>query len=103
MNFREFLRQGFVLLDGATGSNLQEAGMKSGECPEQWIVNHPDIFVELQKRYIEAGSDVLYTPTFTSTTIKLAEYGLDGQQEELIGQLVGLTKRAIAESGVVTL
>lgn len=100
MNFREFLRQGFVLLDGATGSNLQEAGMKSGECPEQWIVNHPDIFVELQKRYIEAGADVLYTPTFTSTTIKLAEYGLDGQQEELIRQLVGLTKRAIAESGV---
>ena len=100
MNFREFLRQGFVLLDGATGSNLQAAGMKSGECPEQWIVNHPDIFVELQKRYIEAGSDVLYTPTFTSTTIKLAEYGLDGQQEELIRQLAGLTKRAIAESGV---
>ena len=87
-------------MDGATGSNLQAAGMKSGECPEQWIVNHPDIFVELQKRYIEAGSDVLYTPTFTSTTIKLAEYGLDGQQEELIRQLAGLTKRAIAESGV---
>lgn len=100
VNFREFLRQGYVLLDGATGSNLQDAGMKSGECPEQWIVNHPDIFVDLQKRYIEAGADVLYTPTFTSTTIKLAEYGLDGQQEELIRKLVALTKRAIAESGV---
>lgn len=76
LDFREFLRRDFVILDGATGSNLQEAGMKSGECPEQWIVNHPDVFVELQKQYIQAGSDVLYTPTFTCTDVKLAEYGL---------------------------
>lgn len=98
MDFREFLKQGFVLLDGATGSNLQEAGMRSGECPEQWIVEHADIFIDLQKRYIEAGSDVLYTPTFTSTSIKLAEYGLESQQEELTGKLVALTKQAIEES-----
>lgn len=100
MDFREFLRKGFVILDGATGSNLQEAGMKSGECPEEWIVNHADIFVDLQKRYLEAGSDVLYTPTFTCSSIKLAEYGLADKQEELTKQLVTLTKRAIAESHV---
>lgn len=98
MNFREFLKQGFVILDGATGSNLQAAGMKSGDCPEQWIVDHADVFVNLQKRYIEAGSDALYTPTFTSTSIKLAEYGLEDQQETLTKTLVGLTKRAIEES-----
>lgn len=98
LNFREFLKQGFVILDGATGSNLQAAGMKSGDCPEQWIVNHADVFVDLQKRYIEAGSDVLYTPTFTSTSIKLAEYGLENQQEELTKKLVRLTKQAISES-----
>ena len=99
MDFREFLQQGFVVLDGATGSNLQEAGMKSGECPEQWIVDHPDIFIDLQKRYIEAGADVLYTPTFTSTSIKLAEYGLEAQQKELTKRLVDLTKQAIRKSG----
>ena len=99
MDFREFLNRGFVILDGATGSNLQKAGMKSGECPEQWIVNHSDIFIELQKQYIAAGSDVLYTPTFTSTSIKLAEYGLEEKQEELIYELIGLTKEAIRQSG----
>lgn len=99
LDFREFLRRDFVILDGATGSNLQEAGMKSGECPEQWIVNHPDVFVELQKQYIQAGSDVLYTPTFTCTDVKLAEYGLEKKQEELTKQLVSLTKQAIVESG----
>ena len=61
VDFREYLNAGFVILDGATGTNLQKAGMKSGDCPEQWIVEHPDVFIELQKQYIEAGSDVLYT------------------------------------------
>lgn len=99
MKFREFLNQGFVILDGATGSNLQQAGMKSGECPEQWIVDHPDIFIELQKNYIEAGSDVLYTPTFTCNRVKLEEYGLEHRQQELTKELVGLTKEAIRQSG----
>lgn len=98
MNFRDFINQGYVMLDGATGSNLQEAGMQSGVCPEQWIVEHSDIFVDLQRRYIEAGSDVLYTPTFTSNRIKLAEYGLQEKQEELIQKLVSLTKQAIEKS-----
>jgi 5-methyltetrahydrofolate--homocysteine methyltransferase len=99
LDFREFLNQGFVILDGATGSNLQKQGMMSGDCPEQWIVEHPEIFIDLQMQYIEAGSDALYTPTFTSTSVKLAEYGLEGQQEELIKKLAGLTKEAIRRSG----
>ena len=98
MDFREFLRQGFVVLDGATGSNLQQAGMKSGDCPEQWIAKHPEEFIDLQCRYIEAGSDVLYTPTFTCNRIKLDEYGLASKQEELTKTLVGLTKEAIRRS-----
>ena len=97
MDFREFLRQGFVVLDGATGSNLQQAGMESGDCPEQWIAKHPEVFIDLQCRYIEAGSDVLYTPTFTCNRIKLDEYGLASKQEELTKTLVGLTKKQFAE------
>ena len=99
MELREFLQQGFVLLDGATGSNLQQAGMESGECPEQWIVSHPDIFTDLQRQYIEAGSDVLYTSTFTCNRVKLAEYGLAGRQRELTAQLVSLTREAVRRSG----
>lgn len=98
MNFRNYLKQGFVLLDGGTGSNLQEHGMQAGDCPETWILEHPDVFVKLQKGYIGAGSDVLYAPTFTCSRIKLAEYGLEKRQRELIFDLVGLTKRAIRES-----
>ena len=48
------LENGPVYLDGATGSNLQKAGMPTGVCPEQWILDHPDVILDLQKRYIEA-------------------------------------------------
>ena len=99
MDFREFLDHGYVILDGATGSNLQLAGMKSGDCPEQWIVDHEEVFINLQQRYIEAGADVLYTPTFTCNRIKLEEYGLADKQQELTKKLVGFTKEAIKRSG----
>lgn len=98
MDIRELWKKGFVLLDGATGSNLQKHGMQAGECPELWILEHPDVFVELQKQYILAGSDVLYAPTFTCNRIKLAEYGLEAKVEEMTQQLVALSKRAIEES-----
>ena len=97
-DLRKQIQEGFFILDGATGSNLQKAGMKSGECPEQWILNHPDIFIDLQKKYIEAGSDAVYAPTFTSTRVKLDEYGLGAKQQEYVGRLVALSKQAVEES-----
>ena len=95
---RKQIQEDFFILDGATGSNLQKAGMKSGECPEQWILNHPDIFIDLQKKYIGAGSDAVYAPTFTSTRVKLDDYGLGAKQREYVGKLVGLSKQAVEES-----
>ncbi|MBO4375900.1 MAG: homocysteine S-methyltransferase family protein, partial [Lachnospiraceae bacterium] len=83
-----------LFLDGATGSNLMKAGMKAGECPEQWILNHPDVLLNLQKDYVEAGSDFLYAPTFTANRVKLTEYGLYDKQEQMINDLVALSKEA---------
>lgn len=47
-----------VILDGATGTNLQKAGMPVGVCPEQWILENPGVLIELQERYVEAGTDI---------------------------------------------
>jgi 5-methyltetrahydrofolate--homocysteine methyltransferase len=68
--------------------------MINGVCPEQWILEHPDVLVDLQKRYIEAGTDILYAPTFTSNRIKLGEYGLDERCESITKELVALSKKA---------
>ncbi|MBO4514915.1 MAG: homocysteine S-methyltransferase family protein [Lachnospiraceae bacterium] len=97
MTKTEFLRlteKEFLYLDGATGSNLVKAGMPAGVCPEDWILKHPDVMLKLQMDYVEAGTDVLYAPTFTANRIKLAEYGLEGKMEEMIQGLVKISRQA---------
>lgn len=95
--FRELAESRLVFLDGATGSNLQKAGMPAGVCPEQWILENPECFLALQKSYLHRGTDILYAPTFSANRSKLTEYGLEGRIEELNRDLVGLSKRAVGE------
>ncbi|MFW5632759.1 MAG: homocysteine S-methyltransferase family protein, partial [Acetivibrio ethanolgignens] len=92
--FRELIEKKIVLLDGATGSNLQKSGMPVGVCPEKWILENPQALIELQKAYIAAGTDILYAPTFTSNRIKLKEYGLEADIASINKELVGLSKKA---------
>ena len=96
--FQTFIKKGKMILDGATGSNLQKRGMPTGVCPEEWILEHPDVLVGLQREYIEAGSDVLYAPTFSGNRIKLEEYGLADRISEMNHSLVGLSFEAIRQA-----
>lgn len=93
--------EGFVLLDGATGSNLIKRGMPAGVCPEKWILDNCEVLLQLQKEYVEAGSDVIYAPTFTCNRVKLEEYGLADKQEEIIGRLVSISKEAAGGKALV--
>ena len=86
-----------LILDGATGSNLQRRGMPSGVCPEQWILEHPEVLCGLQKEYLAAGTDILYAPTFSGNRLKLAEYGLAGETDRMNRKLLAISKRAIEE------
>ncbi len=98
MNRQEFqmlLKNTPLLLDGATGSNLQRQGMPAGVCPEQWILEHRDIMIGLQREFLAAGSDIVYAPTFTSNRIKLKEYGMEGQIRQINHDLVGISKEAV--------
>ena len=72
--FKTLCQNKFVVLDGATGSNLMQKGMPMGVCPEQWILDHPEAILELQRAYVEAGTDILYAPTFTANSLKLKEW-----------------------------
>lgn len=86
-----------LYLDGATGSNLVKAGMPSGVCPEQWILEHQDVMLQLQKDYVQSGTNILYAPTFTANRVKLAEYHLEKNMTSMIRDLVAISKKA-AES-----
>lgn len=68
--------------------------MPVGVCPEQWILENSEVLIDLQKQYVEAGTDILFAPTFTASRIKLKEYGLEDHLEEMNRKLVALSKEA---------
>ena len=84
-----------ILLDGATGSNLFVMGMPRGICSEEWILEPPDVLVELQKAYVEAGSQILCAPTFGANRFNLSSHGLGAQVEEMNHELVKISKKAV--------
>ena len=99
--FLKFCENRMVFLDGATGTNLMKAGMPAGVCPEKWILEHKDVMLKLQKAYVDAGSDIIYAPTFTGNRIKLADYGLNDQIKEINTELVKLAKEAAGDKALV--
>ncbi len=96
--FSTLSKDHILYLDGATGSNLVKAGMPSGVCPEQWILEHRDVMLKLQKDYVQAGTNILYAPTFTANRIKLAEYHLEKNMSAMIHELVAISREAAASS-----
>ena len=92
--FQQYLSQSIRYLDGATGSNLMKAGMPAGVCPEKWILEHREVCLALQKQYVAAGTDILYCPTFSANRIKMEEFHLEDRMEEMITQLVGISREA---------
>jgi 5-methyltetrahydrofolate--homocysteine methyltransferase len=88
-----------LLMDGAMGSMLQEAGLKPGECPELMNVERPEVVASVHAQYAAAGADVLTTNTFGATRLKLDEYGLSPRLNEINAAAVRLAKKAVADSG----
>lgn len=99
--FRALISAGPVLLDGATGSNLMKAGLPRGACAETWILDHPAVLLDLQRRYVEAGSQIVYAPTFTANAVYLGQHGLGDRVEELNERLAALSRAAVDGKALV--
>lgn len=99
--FRELIENKVLILDGATGSNLQKRGMPTGVCPELWITEHPEVIQGLQAEYVDAGSDIVYAPTFGGNRIKMKEYGLYNRMEELNTRLVQIAREGVGTKAMV--
>lgn len=92
--FHDYLASGIHLLDGATGSNLMLAGMPKGVCTEKWVLENPRAILDLQRRYAEAGSQIIYAPTFQAQPIALEKVGLGDQVEKVNADLIALSRQA---------
>ena len=92
--FQALLANGPLLLDGATGSNLQKMGMPKGCCTEEWVLNNPEALVKLQRAYAQSGSNIIYAPTFQAQPMALERVNLHRQCEAINAQLVALSRSA---------
>lgn len=94
--FRE-LTEKVLILDGATGSNLMAQGMPRGICTELWVMEHKEIIQNLQRAYIEAGSQVIYAPTFGGNRRNLQQHGLEDRIVEINHTLVSYSREVAGE------
>ena len=95
---------GPVLADGAMGTMLFEAGLMSGDSPERWNVERPDVIRGIHRAYRDAGSRILLTNTFGGNRFRLALHGLDTRVAELneaAARLAGEVAHAPGHDAVV--
>lgn len=83
-----------LILDGATGTELQKRGYGGDVSAEQWTLEHPDVIVDIQRGYVAAGSQVLYTPTFGANRQKLEERSIFNQTADYNRRLAALSREA---------
>ncbi len=96
------LKSGRILVaDGAWGTALQSRGLKGGECPEIWNIEHPELVFDVAESYIKAGSNLIETNTFGGNRYKLEYYGLGDRVSEINKAGVEISRKAAGEENWV--
>ena len=85
-----------LLADGATGTNLFEMGLSSGDNPELWNVDRPDRILALHRSFVDAGADIILTNSFGGNRRRLMLHQLEGRTREL-NRLAGEIARTAAD------
>ena len=95
MNFKSYLENNLVILDGGMGTLLQKAGLAPGELPERWNLTHADEVTAIHRAYFDAGSNVVNTNTFGANSLKFSTDELD----DIVRAGVENARAAAAQSG----
>jgi 5-methyltetrahydrofolate--homocysteine methyltransferase len=99
--FRERLKQGGIVGDGAMGTMLQQAGLPLGACPEAWNLTRPAAVAAVHRAYCEAGAQIVQTNSFGGTRARLATCGLADQVAAINRAAVALARDAVRETTYV--
>ncbi|HLB01489.1 MAG TPA: homocysteine S-methyltransferase family protein, partial [Bacteroidota bacterium] len=94
--FRERLRQGPILCDGAMGTVLDIQGYTS--LPHELEnLKHPDVVEGIHREYIEAGSEIIETNTFSANRLRLSQFHLEDRTREINIAGVEIARRAAGD------
>ena len=91
MEFRKAVESRPLLLDGATGTEFVKRGMPGGVCPEMWALENPEAAASVRYAYRDAGSDIIYIPSFGANRAKLQEYDLQDQTADINRRLAAMS------------
>lgn len=95
------LNKQLVILDGATGTELQKKGLPAGVCPEIWCLDNPKILQDVHASYQKAGTQVVYTCTFGANRYKLKQYGVENDVYAVNRELAQLARQACGKKTLV--
>ena len=90
-----------MISDGAWGTRLQGKGLPSGQSPEIWNLEKPELVTEVAAEYIAAGAQLVKTNSFGGNRFKLAACGLDQRVAEINETAAACSRKAAGESVLV--
>lgn len=99
--FRARMAQGPLILGSAFGTNLYAAGMPRGIPTELWVLEHPEALIRIQREFVDAGTQLLHTPTFRLNPTGMRDQALPMPLPELIRRLSDVTLEAAGGRALV--
>ena len=94
MSLMEDIGSKGIIMDGAMGTMLIEAGLSGGETAEKWILEQPEKILKVHQAYVDAGSEIVTTATFGANRIKLDKTGLADDLVKINSAAVELAQKA---------
>ena len=98
---QKLLANGPAALDGAMGTQLQQRGLPIGACPDAWNLTQPEKVEEVARAYVEAGSRIILTNTFSANRFTLGRHGLAEKVAEINHAGVKIALRATSGKALV--
>ncbi len=98
---QSLLQKQVLILDGATGTELQKKGLPSGVCPEIWCLENPALLADVHVSYVSAGAQVVYTCTFGANRFKLGQFGVKKDVYAVNRELALLARKACGKKALV--
>jgi 5-methyltetrahydrofolate--homocysteine methyltransferase len=95
--FLDRLQDAPLVADGATGTNLQAAGFEAAKHTEEWILDHPDRILDLERAFVKAGADIILTCTFGASSIRMQGSKYESRVRELNYEASILARDAAGE------